>query len=94
MTTPNPSPAWCLCRRCEKKIVLWVIALLPALIGLPSMRLDSQRGDIVTAVNGLALSDASNTVKLYQLMKDATDATFDIERDGGTVTVSVDLASP
>lgn len=53
-----------------------------------------QRGDIVTAVNGLALSDASNTVKLYQLMKDATDATFDIERDGGTVTVSVDLASP
>ncbi len=40
MTTPNPSPAWCLCRRCEKKIVLWVIALLPALIGLPSMRLD------------------------------------------------------
>ena len=53
-----------------------------------------QRGDIVTAVNGLALSDASNTVKLYQLMKDATDATFDIERDGGTVTVSVDLARP
>ncbi len=53
-----------------------------------------QRGDIVTAVNGLALSDASNTVKLYQMMKDATDATFDIERDGGTVTVSVDLASP
>ena len=53
-----------------------------------------QRGDIVTAVNGLALSDASNTVKLYQLMKDATDATFDIERDGGTVTVSVELASP
>ena len=53
-----------------------------------------QRGDIVTAVNGLALSDASNTVKLYQLMKDATDATFDIERDGGTVTVSIDLANP
>ena len=53
-----------------------------------------QPGDIVTAVNGLALSDASNTVKLYQTMKDATQATFDIERDGGTVTVNVDLASP
>ena len=53
-----------------------------------------QSGDIVTAVNGLALSDASNTVKLYQTMKDATQASFDIERDGGAVTVNVDLASP
>ena len=53
-----------------------------------------QSGDIVTAVNGLALSDASNAVKLYQTMKDATQASFDIERDGGTVTVNVDLASP
>ena len=53
-----------------------------------------QSGDIVTAVNGLALSDASNTVKLYQTMKDATQASFDLERDGGTVTVNVDLASP
>jgi len=51
-------------------------------------------GDIVTAVNGLVLSDASNTVKLYQTMKDATQASFDIERDGGTVTVNVDLAAP
>ena len=51
-------------------------------------------GDIVTAVNGLVLSDVSNTVKLYQTMKDATQASFDIERDGGTVTVNVDLAAP
>ena len=40
MTTPNPSPAWCLCRRCERTIVLWVIALPLALIALPSTRLD------------------------------------------------------
>ena len=53
-----------------------------------------QSGDIVTAVNGLALSDASNTVKLYQTMKDATQASFDIERGTGIVTVNVDLASP
>jgi len=53
-----------------------------------------QSGDIVTAVNGLALSDASNTVKLYQTMKDATQASFDVERGSGTVTVNVDLASP
>ena len=51
-------------------------------------------GDIVTAVNGLALSDASNTVKLYQMMKDASQAAFDIERDGGNVTINVDLANP
>ena len=48
----------------------------------------------MTAVNGLALSDASNTIKLYQIMKDADKATFDIKRGGGTVMISVDLASP
>ena len=53
-----------------------------------------QTGDIVTAVNGLALSDASKTVKLYQSMKDVTQASFDIERDGSNVTINVDLASP
>ena len=51
-------------------------------------------GDIVTAVNGLTLSDAGNSIKLYQMMKDATQATFDINRDDGTVTISVDLARP
>ena len=51
-------------------------------------------GDVVTAVNGLALSDASNSIKLYQMMKDATLATFDINRDDGTLTISVDLAGP
>ena len=44
-------------------------------------------------MNGLALSDASNTVKLYQMMKDASQAAFDIERDGGNVTINVDLAN-
>lgn len=41
-----------------------------------------QQGDIVTAVNGLALSDASNSIKLYQMMKEATEATFDIRKRG------------
>lgn len=53
-----------------------------------------QQGDIVTAVNGLVLSDASNSVKLYQMMKEATEATFDIQRESGNVTLSVDLSSP
>ena len=50
-------------------------------------------GDIVTAVNGYALSDPTNTVRLYQLMRDATDATFDIERDGSPLSISVSLSS-
>jgi general secretion pathway protein C len=50
-----------------------------------------QPGDMVTGVNGLSLSDTTNTLKLYTLMKDATAATFDITREGGNVTISVDL---
>jgi len=50
-------------------------------------------GDIVTAVNGYTLSDPTNTVRLYQLMRDATDATFEIERDGSPVSISVSLSS-
>jgi general secretion pathway protein C len=50
-------------------------------------------GDIVTAVNGYALSDPTNTVRLYQLMRDATDATFEVEREGSPVSISVSLSS-
>ena len=52
-----------------------------------------QPGDMVTGVNGLSLSDTTNTLKLYTLMKDATAATFDITREGGNVTINVDLTN-
>ena len=52
-----------------------------------------QAGDIVTAVNGYALSDPTNTVRLYQLMRDATDVTFEVERAGSPVSISVSLSS-
>ena len=52
-----------------------------------------QPGDMVTGVNGLSLSDTTNTLKLYTLMKDATAATFDITREGGNLTISVDLTN-
>ena len=52
-----------------------------------------QAGDVVTAVNGLSLSDTTNTMKLYTLMKEATEASFDITREGGNVTISVDLTN-
>ncbi len=50
-------------------------------------------GDIVTGVNGYSLSDPSNTVRLYQLMRDAAGATFDIERGGSALTISVSLTN-
>jgi general secretion pathway protein C len=52
-----------------------------------------EAGDIVTAVNGYALSDPSNTLRLYQLMRDATDATFDIDRKGSPVSINVSLSN-
>ena len=52
-----------------------------------------QPGDMVTGVNGLSLSDSTNTLKLYTLMKDATAATFDITREGGNVIINVDLTN-
>ena len=49
-------------------------------------------GDVVTQINGLSLSEPSNTVRLYQDMREATRATFTLERDGGTVTLDIDLS--
>ncbi|MBL6695611.1 MAG: type II secretion system protein GspC [Luminiphilus sp.] len=50
-----------------------------------------ESGDIVTAVNGLDLSDPANTVSLYQSMRDATEATFDLKRGDTMLTLSVSL---
>ncbi len=50
-----------------------------------------EAGDVITAVNGYALSDPANTVRLYQLMRNATEATFDIDRNGVAVSLSVSL---
>lgn len=50
-----------------------------------------QSGDIVTAVNGLDLGDPANTISLYQTMRDATEATFDIQRGESSLTLSVSL---
>lgn len=50
-------------------------------------------GDIVTAVNGLPLSDPANTMRLYQTMRSASSASFDLERNGQPVTLDVSLAS-
>lgn len=48
-------------------------------------------GDLVTAVNGMPLSEPSNTVRLYQEMRSASEAVFDVERGGQQLTLNVSL---
>lgn len=50
-----------------------------------------QAGDLVTGINGLSLSDPANTMRLYQTMRSATSASFELERDGQPITLSVNL---
>jgi len=50
-----------------------------------------QPGDLVTGVNGIALNDPANTLRLYQTMRSAGEAVFDLQRGGVAVTVSVSL---
>ncbi len=50
-----------------------------------------EAGDLVTGINGLSLSDPANTMRLYQTMRTATSASFELERDGQPITLSVNL---
>ena len=45
----------------------------------------------MTSINGIALSDQGNTVRLYQLMRRAREAVFDLERGQELLTVTVSL---
>ena len=54
-------------------------------------QLGFRTGDMITSVNGIALDDPGNTVRLYQLMRSAEEAVFDLERDGEPLTVTVGL---
>jgi len=54
-------------------------------------RLGFKQGDLVTSVNGIALNDPGNTVRLYQLMRTASEAVFELERDEKQLTVTVSL---
>ena len=48
-------------------------------------------GDLVTGVNGIALNDPANTLQLYQTMRSAGEAVFDLQRDSQPLTISVTL---
>ncbi len=48
-------------------------------------------GDVVTEVNGLSLSDPSNALVLYQMLKSATEANFVIQRGGSQMNLTVQV---
>lgn len=50
-----------------------------------------EAGDIVTAVNGLSLKDPANTIRLYQAMRSAQAANFELERKGEVVSLDVSI---
>lgn len=50
-----------------------------------------QPGDLVTSINGIALNDPANTMRLYQTMRSATEAVFELTRKDQQLLVSVSL---
>ncbi len=56
-------------------------------------QLGFQSGDLVLSVNGVDLTSPANTMRLYNLMRSAKEAVFEIERAGQPVTLSVSLAA-
>jgi general secretion pathway protein C len=49
-------------------------------------------GDLVTSINGMSLTDPANTVRLYQAMREAREAVFELQRDGSALSLTVDLS--
>jgi general secretion pathway protein C len=56
-------------------------------------QLGFRSGDLVVAVNGMPLSDPANTMRLYQAMRAASEASFDLLRSGESIAVSVSLGA-
>ena len=54
-------------------------------------QLGFKAGDVVTSVNGIDLNDPANTMRLYQTMRTATEAVFDLQRGDEAVSISVSL---
>ncbi len=48
-------------------------------------------GDVVTSVNGITLDDPSGAMRLYQTMRSASEAVFELQRGGQLVSISVSL---
>ena len=65
--------------------------LAPGRAGEDFTALGFKAGDMVTAINGLSLSDPANTLRLYQAMRDEQSAVFELQRNGSELVLSVQL---
>jgi general secretion pathway protein C len=54
-------------------------------------QLGFKAGDVITGVNGISLDNPANTMRLYQVMRTADEAVFDLLRDGESHSFSVSL---
>lgn len=54
-------------------------------------QLGFKAGDVVTAVNGVALDNPANTMVLYNTMRTANEVVFELERADQPLTLSVSL---
>jgi len=50
--------------------------------------------DVVTAVNGVSVTDPQNALELYNQMRTAQDATLTIRRGGEDIVIAVSLQAP
>jgi general secretion pathway protein C len=57
------------------------------------VQLGFKAGDVVTSVNGLGLDNPANAMVLYNSMRDAGEAVFELQREGQQITLSVNLDS-
>ena len=48
-------------------------------------------GDIITAVNGISLSDQQSAMQLFQNLSSLTEATFDVKRGSSHLSIQVSL---
>lgn len=51
-----------------------------------------ESGDIVTAINGLSLTDPSNTLRLFEDMRSVQEANFELQRKGAVLNLNVNIA--
>lgn len=65
--------------------------LSPGRAGDDFARLGFEAGDVVTAINGLSLSDPANTLRLYQAMRNERSAVFELQRNGNELVLSVQM---
>ncbi|MEM1404454.1 MAG: type II secretion system protein GspC [Pseudomonadota bacterium] len=72
---------------------LYGYRLMPGRAAQEFTALGFKAGDVVTAVNGMALSNPANAVRLYQAMRTAEAATFDLERAGEVLALTVSIGS-